>query len=117
MTITLDASTLKHTGRQRSYRDAPTAGSIWDNAIGSDWPASQCGLDLLDGVPVDASAAVTIVDAEPHNLFDGGYQGPRVEQIDIDGRKIYAASVGYSEGYLYSLHQTQQEAEEALFPA
>jgi hypothetical protein len=38
----------------------------------------------------------------------GGFQSPVVEQIDVvlaDGsrRTWYAASVGYSEGYLYAL--------------
>jgi hypothetical protein len=60
----------------------------------------------------------TVVLADPRRTR-GGYQSPEVKQLNVeldDGSRVtwYAASVGYSEGYLYELCSTLDAARAAL---
>lgn len=105
----LDSSRPERTAAIRSYLEAPTAGSLWDCALGSDWPAADCGLPLLDGLDPDEPATLTPVVQSA--LPGAGYQSPRVSRVEVGGRTFYVGERGYCEGYLYFFRATAEETQ------
>lgn len=116
MTRRLDASdpaNLTRTQVARAWTDLPTAGSLWDASLGSDWPARDLGLTLLDGIEVAEPAVVTPV-IESSLPVGGGYQRPRISRVEVGGRTLWLAERGYGEGYLHFLVTSQEAAVEAM---
>jgi hypothetical protein len=98
----------------------PGAGSTLLSAIyGSDIPGcAAVGGPLVVATVVEC---VTTVVARDPRATRGGFQSPVVDQLDVvlaDGsrRTWYAATVGYSEGYLYALAPTYKAAVDELTP-
>lgn len=116
----LDATNPRRSGvaangcSTRRWDDPPTAGSLWDEALGSDWPARACGLGLLDGLDSDEPATVTPIVAGLRRL--GGYQRATVARVEVGGRTLYRALHGYAEGYVSAFAATTEQAEEMLAP-
>lgn len=111
--ITLIATDLVRTGVTRVWTDRPTAGSLWDTSLGSDWPARDCGLHLLDGLDAADPAVVTPV-LESSLPVGGGYQRPQISRVEVKGRTLWLAERGYGEGYLHFLAVSQDAAVEAM---
>lgn len=90
----------------------PAAGLL-ATIYGSDGPScEEIGGPLAVAAVRECTTTTVARDPRPTR---GGYQSPRVERLDVvlsDGsrRTWYAASVGYSEGYLYVLQPTYEAA-------
>lgn len=100
------------TGERRVYTDSPTAGSLWDCALGSDSGAE--GIELLRGLDSTELATLTVVARSLAYASHRPYQGPQLCKVDVGGRVLYLAELGYSEGYLFALRATEGEAREAV---
>ena len=87
------------------WNDPPTAGSLWNATLGSDWPARDAGLALLDGL--DAHDPATVTPCWQSVPSCAPYQRPQVSRVEVGGRTLYLYERGYPEGYIHALCVTE----------